>query len=536
MALTPAVDIALSVKLAEGSTYELVCAAMHDRHKIPESNRNFREASKTTFLGPSDPNYRLYIDDIPLESVKGRASAWSWSPQFYAGEVQAVLRDNDGNACGCWYLDVSPDGKKLGREAFIRMLTEIRKYDESLILGAEPSRSQFGSLGTLQNPVVEFLRLRYRADAISYSLGALLREPISTLRTRRRVVPLHSVRRADRRTTRATLTQPALLVAIGALQNTADINFSQRTQVNVPDVEHHLDNALNGCLLYAVQGLLRRTENLLDVLEEKSRDIVSDTKTRIGERWPQWKPFLVRFRRHLRFAVRQIPFSEVSEPKITAAGLNAVAAHPLCARFWRLSWEALRHGIAGREPTDWLPLNPTWEIYERWCFLKLDRWLRNMMPDDTTWQVSSPSGVGRLLTGRATDGTVVRLHLQRQFRNSKGMQRQYWSVSRERYPDIVLTWQGCGKHRFLIFDAKYRVKQGNVLKAMESAHIYNDSLRMNDSRPVASILLVPAPTEVPFLETHEYFSRHRCGALPLHPDVKLPSWFDAHVRKLLSRN
>lgn len=228
-----------------------------------------------------------------------------------------------------------------------------------------------------------------------------------------------------------------------------------------------------------------------------------------------------------------MPFPEVTKAEVTAAGLNAVASHPLCARFWRVSWEALRHGVIGPEPADWLPLNPTWELYERWCFLALRRWLKELLSDDVAWRDSSPSGADSLLSGQSSNGTTVRLHLQRTFGSSENRPREFWSISGERRPDIVLDWRHGDDGGFLIFDAKYRVTRTNVLEAMESAHIYNDSLRMNQTRPVASVLLTPAYTEAPWLETSEFFDEHRSGVLPLHPDQELPCWFNNRVCELL---
>ena len=288
----------------------------------------------------------------------------------------------------------------------------------------------------------------------------------------------------------------------------------------------------------ALRGLRRRCESLRKTLCERvktdpDRDS-SETTTGIKERWPEWRRFLDAFHKKLTAALRKMPFPEVTKAEVTAAGLNAVAAHPLFARFWRVGWQALRRGVAGPEPADWLPLNPTWEIYERWCFLKLSEWVKGLLPEDTKWRESAPSDKYRLLKGESGQGAVVRLHLQCTFGNSENRPREFWSISSQRRPDIVLDWQRRDDNGFLVFDAKYRVTRDNVLKAMESAHIYNDSLRMNRKRPVATVLLTPAPTEAGWLETCAFFDEHRSGVLPLHPDLKLPGWFNDRVREILA--
>ena len=303
--------------------------------------------------------------------------------------------------------------------------------------------------------------------------------------------------------------------------------------VDVPDVTYHYDNPPNRCLLYALRALQRRCESLCDRLKTAATTDSSETITGIKERWPEWRKFLNTFRRKLKTVERRRPFPDVTKAEITAAGLNAIAAHPLYAQFWRVSWQALRRGIAGLEPADWLLLNPTWEIYERWCFLKLSEWLKGLLPKDMKWRESAPSGTTRQLKGELGGDTMVRLHLQRTFGSSENTPKEFWSISRERRPDIVLDWQRGNNAGFLVFDAKYRVARASVLDAMASAHIYNDSLRMNRTRPVVSVLLTPASTKTSWLETPEFFDEHRSGVLPLHPDRELSTWFKDHVRKLL---
>ena len=526
-------DTHLSVE-RDGELHELRVSAKDDHGPAPEQNRGFRELQHVLFHGPQDGS-RLLLEDAPLMlASEGCPGVWTWQPGFYAGEVEVTLQDKAGACRGRWRLDVSPDADKLGRERFERMLTEIWDYDAALALGGEPARRQFGALGEHQDPIVEFLRLRRRAEDIEQSLRALLEEPLRSLRTRRRLVRAHLVRRADRRTAWSVLHQPDLFVAIAAARSDGVPKLTEQPLVDVPDVFYHYDSPPNRCLLYALKALIRRSKSLGDRLKHVGARDPSETETGIKERLPEWQRFLDTFHRRMEILSRRRPFSEVTKSEVTAAGLNAIAAHPLCARFWRVSWEALRHGVGGPEPADWLPLNPTWGIYERWCFLAMSRWLKGLLPGGTESRISAPSGVHLLLRGESGDGTSVRLHLQRRFGSSKNAPGDFWSISRERCPDIVLDWKRGGDSGFLVFDAKYRIGRQSVLEAMGSAHIYNDSLRMNRARPVASVLFTPAGTEAPWLETPEFFDEHRSGVLPLHPDQELPCWFAQRVGKLLA--
>ena len=102
-----------------------------------QPNGGFAELQQTTFIGPTDRECRLLVDDEPLRRVEGPANEWTWTPGFYAGEVRAELLDADDRSLGVWLLDVSPDQSKTGRDVFARMIDEIADFDASLVIGEE---------------------------------------------------------------------------------------------------------------------------------------------------------------------------------------------------------------------------------------------------------------------------------------------------------------------------------------------------------------------------------------------------------------
>ena len=226
-------------------------------------------------------------------------------------------------------------------------------------------------------------------------------------------------------------------------------------------------------------------------------------------------------------AERRPPFSEVRRAEVTAAGLNAIAAHPLYGRFWRVGWEALRRGVYPLDPNDLLPLSPTWEIYERWCFVALARKLREWVPD-YAWSNSGATGSDRRsIIGRGGDGHRVSLHLQKTFSRTDGIRKsEAWSVSRQCVPDLVLTSEtGDGAMRFIVLDAKYRTGARNILNGMaESVHLYHDALRWGSRRPDRALLLVPNADETEWLARKDYVDRHHVGVVALRPYVEPPEW------------
>ena len=71
------------------------------------------------------------------------------------------------------------------------------------------------------------------------------------------------------------------------------------------------------------------------------------------------------------------------EPELSAAGLNAVSADPAYSRAYGLGWRILSSGVAGPPNGEELWICPTWEIYERWCFVQPGNALRTLMPELT---------------------------------------------------------------------------------------------------------------------------------------------------------
>ena len=99
-----------------------------------------------------------------------------------------------------------------------------------------------------------------------------------------------------------------------------------------------------------------------------------------------------------------------------------------------------------------------------------------------------------------------------------------WSISKERVPDLVLTMYDSKGVRFIVLDAKYRTSRPNVLDAMESAHIYQDSLRIGSRRPEASLLLIPSSGGASWLEDPAFQAEHRMGVHAFSPggDLAIP--------------
>jgi hypothetical protein len=461
-------------------------------------------------------HWRLEVDDesIPVEYRGGR-SHWTWTPGFYAGEVRARLVDLRGGAEHVVRLDVAPSADKLGREHFAEVIAELRREQPEFVLGSEPAMDRMGSLGRLDDPLVAYGRLRNYADEFMVSLGRVLAAPVRALRQERQLLALAQVRRADRRTVFQALRNPELASLLTGRE--ARSSFGAALRLDAPVVEPHVDEAANRCIKGMVAALLRRVVECRERLGLRvDRERESGTRTAMAERWPVREQFLLGLECRLVRALRGPVLSAVSRAEITGAGLNIIAAHPVYARTHRLGWRALGLGFedGGHDEDLWLP--PTWELYERWCFVVVRRLLLEcgLRAIETIGEPRADLG----WTGVDDHGRRIWLGFQVACAtwSAKG-EPEFRSLSVTRYPDLVMTVEQGETKRWFVLDAKYRVSRSNVLDAMTSAHVYHDALRWRGQRPERALLLVPAGGGAPWLEEPGFHDEHRVGVIVAGP-------------------
>ena len=139
----------------------------------------------------------------------------------------------------------------------------------NLVLGTEPARRRLGALGDTDDPLVELERLRRREAELARAVAAIHREPRSVLRAKRERVPLHRVRRADLRTLRTALREPAALAALFRTRPVETAGFSSsRPFLDTPAAERSLDSPANRAALFMLRALRRRAGGVRDRLRE----------------------------------------------------------------------------------------------------------------------------------------------------------------------------------------------------------------------------------------------------------------------------
>jgi len=189
----------------------------------------------------------------------------------------------------------------------------------------------------------------------------------------------------------------------------------------------------------------------------------------------------------------------------TEAALLVVQDHPAYARVHRLGRRFLSalFTLEGDGPS--APTRPSFELYELWTFLATWQALDKAAPG-LPWK---ESGLRKLLA--LTPGVSgARIHapwsngeLTIDFNPTfasilRGVPAHgRWALSRERRPDVVVSFRHPEHSAWVCLDAKYRAGAANLGDALGKAHIYRDALRWDGLGGAcrASALLAPRRTE-----------------------------------------
>ncbi|MBU1357656.1 MAG: restriction endonuclease-like protein [Gammaproteobacteria bacterium] len=450
-------------------------------------------------------NARLFIDDV--EFAFSHDGLCRWRPSFYAGRV-SVHAVYNGLGQVCWF-DVSPSASKSGDEHFGEMVERIRAFDQALLRGLSSATMAFGrdgQHGLFANDVL-LTRIRSHGPAFLEALASLSASPHSALSSERRPMPLvrmksfHPTTLQDRRLV-------ALIAGIGSAREKLDTIqlYSRESQPTV-------DTPVNRALLALAKRFRATVAQLRESVEAlQLGGPKEDQLPRVERRLA----VLVELEDGVSKIIRADPFRRIARAETSATGLAQIAAHPRYSRPYRLGAHAMMTGVEGDEAPDDLHVNHAWGIYETWCYVEVLRALEDVLGIHLA-PIKFPAVTAQLAFGALLhDGRSVEALFQAEF--PSGARRTAadglaWSVSRERRPDVVLILSDGAGTSTLIFDAKWRSGRQNVLDAMQSAHIYRDSLRLGATRIAGCMLLLPAETECNWLEAQDFFREHHVGAI-----------------------
>jgi hypothetical protein len=474
----------------------------------------FQERGHYLFQKPSR-SMALFVDDAPLPSDADELF-WEWSPGFYAGQVVAELQVPGQHNMHQFLLDVSPDPNKTGQALFAQHLAEVADYAPELLLGAEPATQGLSGQSSLTSIWIAYARLRAFIPRYIRAMRAVVADPVTRLSHYRERLPIHLARHMDITTVQRLASNATLLATVVTLANgnAAPDLLLDDTTVDIPFNEPTVDNPANQQLLRQLLDIIRRVEWITIELEGY-RKRASETETEVLTRIPRRLQYLRVIRRELTNIARHHPFASVTPREPNAAGLNAVSGHPHYAHAHQFGAKLLKRGVSRLDTEEKLYVGPTWQIYEAWCFCALAKCLEETFSEYQWRKRKSPAHVDMLVEGKSGE-TRIRLYYQLTSPSiSPSKSHGYYSISRERRPDLMLEIQK-GEHVYFVsLDAKYRASRKSILEAMSSAHIYRDSIKKDEKPPAWSLLLVPTIGAVTDLAVGDYRKKYGVGCFEL---------------------
>jgi len=376
-------------------------------------------------------------------------------------------------------LEVRPAGSKLDESCWEALLADLEAWLPGLTAGAEgPRVGQVGLTGVAAPLLAE--ALLPLIPALERALRALLEAPRHRVRDRLDEVPLHRTKAVDRETMAWLGRHPAqyawLDPVLALEQKGTPPSLPHRTTTDT------LDHPANRHVAWLLLQVVKRLDETASVLDKVTGSELTGTTAWTSVRAKALRGAAHRLgqmhRRSFLRALRPAPASESAMLVVMDQPLYA-RVHRLCRRLLaaRFSLEAGPEASASR---------PSFHLYELWCFLAVKRIVEEALGPSFRWRAAglgkllslNGSGTGATLTARK-GASILRLLFNPRFpsvlRMPKG--RGPRSISSERRPDIVLTWQRGATRRWMVLDAKYRVGFQNLGQALGSAHIYRDALR-----------------------------------------------------------
>lgn len=504
------------------------------------------ENQQYLFSFTGTPISRFFIDDVEIHrtAVEG---PFSWSADFFAGSVELAAIDVLGGTHQ-FIADVSPNAGKLGSEQFTSMFEEIRAFDAQLLLGNMAATAAFGA----EVPEMEFssfvalARLKQHGKAFLGAVAEITRKPHKFIQPVHRRSPLSAIRRLH---PSALMDRRLVAIASGYVSATESMDSIQLLNQTAL---LSFDTPANRTMMALLMRFRASILGLIEVVQSRKlkQEIVEQEL-----RMPRRLELLLSLRKDAEHLLMAHPFTDVSKPEITAAGLTHISSQPLYSRAYRWGTEALRSGVCGEKLKDRLNVSPTWGVFETWCFVHLLNALKIEL-DCEDWQLAKYTAAGADISFTTTlpNGARLEALFQAKFHSESPIAGRFaWSLSRERIPDIVFVITKANKRRFLVLDAKYRSGRSNVLEAMESAHIYHDSLRLSEIKastlgaiqPDLCLLLLPGTPEVPSLDKEEFWDMHGVGTLAQFAHgqsgvercvLQIQSWCDSMQKNIENSN
>ena len=433
-------------------------------------------------------------------------------------------------------VEVIPRKTKVQSEAWAQLLRDLDEWLRGSTVGREGGRH--GNVGESGCDIAGVAAvLGDLVPAFVSALTALLRAPRERSVEHWSEVPLHAVRQADRSTLRWLACHPDVYQSVSGH---AEERRNGR-EVLVPSRvwRGDLDHAANRYVAWLTRQVSRKLRETAVCVRQGLRKRKSlDPEL---ERWCEGRAkWLEEGAEALDALLRRTPLGALSpEPASDSASLT-IEGDPAYGQVHRLARIFLspRFQLPQSEALIDAPVRPSYELYELWTFLALQRLFKELLPgaqwteqdiEKLKFFDQEPNGASYTAhcAGRGTLGLHFNLPFPG-FLTKRKLSSPNWSISGTRRPDLVVTWKPEeGQGRWLCLDAKYRTDKQAVADAFESVHIYRDALRWQamgeQGRCHGAVLLVPSEDQdaKPWFEK-SFRDEHGVGVFRLTPG-QLPS-------------
>lgn len=516
-----------------------------DGQEIPFQDEAFRlEEARAYHLfvsGESGP-CEVYLGERRLEPGP-ESSGFTIAIDHWIGEQTLQITSITG--LQRIRIQVIPRREKFSEGTWQQLLDDLERWVPGLTTGLEGGLAHSVTNAGGAAPLLA-LSLLPLVPVLVTGVRRLMRAPRQQVQSYSDDVPMHMVRKADRETLSWLTRHPGTALAVDRwympLQHGRAPAFPQRLS---RDSDDHPANRY-------VAWLVRRVAQVLEALSRtlehaaNHRDGLKDTASWCRARAEEAQ----RGAALLHTLLKHRFWRELEPQPASEAALVTVRNDPAYGFVHRHARRFLAAALSLKVEAERLPapVRPSFDLYELWTFLALKQHLAMCYPTaNWRWNPSkSPElyggfGARSAFTAQIPGRGTLTLTFNQTFPGWLASRRSdspaFWSITRERRPDLVLSWKGKDAvSTWVCFDAKYRVKAQALADAFGSLHLYRDSLywKAFGGQCRGGLLLVPAQDEAcsPWFE-RQFLEQFGIGLMTVSPGEQLPDWFIPWLERTL---
>jgi hypothetical protein len=432
---------------------------------------------------------------IPKVIINDAELCWEWTyrSESWCGRSHLTVTSDQGSID--IVVQTVPSGTKYSEDEYDRMIGRLLAYHADLLWGLAPGQSDVRESANASPTIALPSLLNHYLELLLQQLQRILEDPVLATFREEVLRPFDLSRPIKPYTLRWLAARPAQAQQLE--RGDLDVLIPQQRHVET------YDHPANRYIRAIVHQLLTRFERTASTLDSYAKRPLVDSPESAR---------CVHLSRRLRSASEQMKSSlehpvleGVRAGTMTEGVAQVFAGHPHYGRFARIARRLLTNGIElGSNALLEASLRRSWDIFELYCLHRLvealeaglgPAWTFECRPYYTSLLCAPESGC--FWKAVHPSGTSWELLFQQPFkRNAMGPS----AITTGRQPDFVLCqYTDVTLRSWTVLDAKYRSSELSLNDALESMHVYRDSLRWNTGdtsmRPQAGYLLVPTISE-----------------------------------------